>query len=230
MSDQYTNRLSEYLDDELDPASRVEMDAHLAACGECRATLAELKGVVARAQRLDERGAAPAADLWPRIADRIGLATDDLARRRAARRFSFSVPQLVAASFILAVVSGGAAWLARSWTGGAKPPVAAGPSLGGAGVGAAVVSWVPKADSSADHAVADLRLALAEGRQAGRIDSATVATLEHSLAVIDSAITEARVALAQDPNSPYLNHHLAATMRRKFEFLRQAGTIASARS
>lgn len=230
MNDHYTNRLSEYLDGDLDPATRAELDAHLAGCGDCRATLAELRGVVARARRLDDRDAAPASDLWPGIADRIGLATDDLARRRAVRRFSFSVPQLIAASFILAVVSGGAAWMARSWTGGPKVPVAAGPNEAGSGAVASIVNWVPKADSSADHAVADLRVALAEGRQAGRIDSATIATLEHSLAVIDSAITEARLALEQDPNSPYLHHHLAATMRRKFEFLRQAGAIASARS
>jgi len=227
MSDRYTDRLSDYLDGELDAAARGEMDAHLVSCGECRATLAELKGVVTRAQRLDHRGG-PAIDLWRGIADRIGLATDDLARRRAARRFSFSVPQLVAASFLLAVASGSVAWLARSWTGSRATP---GATTGGPGGGVvSAVSWVPKADSSADHAVADLRRALAEGRRDGRIDSITVATLEHSLAVIDSAIDEARAALAQDPSSPYLHHHLAATMRRKFDFLRQAGTIASARS
>ncbi len=226
MNDRFTDRLSEYLDGDLDAAARREVDAHLAGCADCRATLADLERVTVRAQRLPDAG--PAADLWPGIADRIGLATDDLARRRAARRFSFSVPQLVAASFVLAVLSGGAAWMARSWTGKAAAPSAAttGPNAGTV----SVVSWVPKADSSADQAVADLRLALAEGRKAGRIDSTTIATLEHSLAVIDSAIAEARQALEQDPNSPYLHHHLAATMRRKFEFLRQAGTIASARS
>ncbi len=225
MSDQYTDRLSEYLDGDLDAAARSEVQAHLAGCAECRATLAELERVVVRAQRPLDSG--PAGDLWPGIADRIGLATDDLARRRRVRRFSFSVPQLIAASFVLAALSGGAAWMARSWTGKAvTPPVATGPDAGAA----LVVSWVPKADSSADQAVADLRLALAEGRKAGRIDSTTIATLEHSLAVIDSAIAEARGALEQDPNSAYLHHHLAATMRRKFEFLRQAGAIASARS
>ena len=227
MNDAYTNRLSEYLDGDLDAATRSAVQAHLASCAECRATLAELERVVVRAQRPSDTG--PAGDLWPGIADRIGLATDDLARRRTARgrRFSFSVPQLIAASFVLAALSGGAAWMARSWTGKAvTPPVATGPNAGAA----LVVSWVPKADSSADQAVADLRLALAEGRKAGRIDSTTIATLEHSLAVIDSAIAEARGALEQDPNSAYLHHHLAATMRRKFEFLRQAGAIASARS
>ncbi len=225
MSDQYTDRLSEYLDGDLDAAARSEVQAHLAGCAECRATLAELERVVVRAQRPLDSG--PAGDLWPGIADRIGLATDDLARRRRVRRFSFSVPQLIAASFVLAALSGGAAWMARSWTGkAATPPLATGPNAGAA----LVVSWVPKADSSADQAVADLRLALAEGRKAGRIDSTTIATLEHSLAVIDSAIAEARRALEQDPNSAYLHHHLAATMRRKFEFLRQADAIASARS
>jgi hypothetical protein len=54
--------------------------------------------------------------------------------------------------------------------------------------------------------------------------------LEHSLAVIDSAISEARRALAADPASAYLNHHLARQMRRKLDLLRRATTIVAAQS
>jgi len=49
--------------------------------------------------------------------------------------------------------------------------------------------------------------------------------LEHSLATIDTAIAQAGRALAQDPGNAYLNHHLAETMRRKIELLRQASGI-----
>ena len=35
--DQWTNRLSDYLDDELPPQERAGLEAHLASCAECAA-------------------------------------------------------------------------------------------------------------------------------------------------------------------------------------------------
>lgn len=222
MNDQWTDRLSEYLDGELDDVERVALEAHLATCADCTAVLADLRRVVGRAQALDDRP--PARDLWPGIAERIGISTDDLARRRARRRVSFTVPQLIAASLALVAVSAGLARVALR-------PVT---NHETATTNPAPVSVVPvgiwRANSSADHAVSDLRLALAEGQRTGRLSPTTVRRIEHSLAVIDSAIAEGTRALAVDPNSPYLNQHLADTMRRKMEFLREANRIASPRT
>ncbi|MGE5759474.1 MAG: anti-sigma factor family protein [Gemmatimonadota bacterium] len=223
MSDQWTDRLSGYLDGDLEAAERTALETHLADCDECRTTLAELRRVVDRAQALDERP--PARDLWPGIAGRIGLSTDDLATRRARRRISFTVPQLIAACLALIAVSAGVARLASNTPG--TPRSAAIPLSGLPAVQPAV--WI-KADSGADQEVGELRLALAEGQRTGQLNPATVRKLEHSLAVIDSAIAEAKRALAVDPQSPYLNHHLADTMRRKLEFLREANRIATART
>jgi len=47
MSDVWTDRLSEYLDDELPPGERAALEGHLAQCAECSATLADLRRVVA---------------------------------------------------------------------------------------------------------------------------------------------------------------------------------------
>lgn len=220
MIDQWTDRLSEYLDGELGDATRAELEAHLATCAQCGATLAELRRVVTRAGALEDRP--PAADLWPDIAARIGLETDQLSRKRRARhrRFSFTVPQLVAASLALIAVPAGLVWLAlrgapQSAAGSSPAPVAQ------------TVKWMPKVEGSADAAVAELRTVLAESRRSGRLDAATIDKLEHSLAVIDSAIAEAKRALEADPGSVYLNHHLAETYRRKLSFLRQATRIAA---
>src|SRR5437870_11514440 len=118
MRDQWTDRLSEYLDDELGAAERTALDAHLASCAECRAILDELRRVVARAAALDDRP--PAADLWPDVAARIGLAPGGDAHavvslpgggRRARGRVSFTVAQLAAAAIALVVVAGAAATL-----------------------------------------------------------------------------------------------------------------------
>ncbi len=224
MSDQWTDRLSEYLDGELDDVERVALEAHLATCAECTSVLADLRRVVGRAQALDDRP--PAHDLWPGIAERIGIPTDDLAARRARRRVSFTIPQLIAASVTLVALSAGAARLVL------RPTPRPGPVATSSGVDLTFkpVAWTRKPDSSADHAVQDLRLALAEGQRTGRLSPMTAHRIEHSLAVIDSAIAEGKRALAVDPQSPYLNQHLADTMRRKMEFLREANRIASPRT
>src|SRR5207247_10090298 len=106
MSDNWTARLSEYLDETLAPAERQGLAAHLTNCAECRATLDELRQVVARARALEDRS--PRADLWPAVATRIGVVSIESRRRR----FSFTVPQLLAAGIALAVISAGGAWLA----------------------------------------------------------------------------------------------------------------------
>jgi anti-sigma factor RsiW len=222
MNDQWTDRLSEYLDGELEDAERMALEAHLATCADCTAVLADLRRVVARAQALDDRP--PARDLWSGIAERIGVSTDDLARRRARRRVSFTVPQLIAASVALIAMSAGVARLVLRPTTNREP----------AAMNPGSVSVVPvairKADVTADHDVQDLRLALADGQRTGRLSPMTVHRIEHSLAVIDSALAEGKRALAVDPKSAYLNQHLADTMRRKMEFLREANRIASPRT
>ncbi len=221
--DTWTDRLSEYLDDTLAGSERAALDAHLAGCVACRATLDELRRVVARARGLEDRP--PAADLWPGIAERIGVSAEvvSLAARRRARRISFSVPQLVAVSIALALVGGAAVRLAVPHGSRGSLPQTARPVL------AAPASWAGPAITASDSAVLELRAALDIGRRTGQIDSATVRVLEQSLAAIDSAVTQARRALDTDPNSMYLHQHLAETLRRKSQFLRRATTLVSAR-
>ena len=68
--DRWMDRLSEYLDGELAPEERRELEAHLARCATCKRTLEDLRAVVARAAALEDRP--PAADLWPAVARGIG--------------------------------------------------------------------------------------------------------------------------------------------------------------
>jgi len=225
--DVWTDRLSEYLDGTLAGGERAALDAHLAGCAACAATLEELRQVVARARGLEDRP--PAADLWPGIAERIGVSAEvvSLAARRA-RRVAFSIPQLIAAGLALIVLGSGGAWLAlqqRARGEGRSVDLRPGPA------GAiTLVSWADSAIVSSNADVLVLRAALDEGRRSGRIDSTTVRVLEQSLATIDSAVTQARRALEADPNSVYLHQHIAQTLRRKSEFVRRASTLVSART
>ena len=123
MTDQWTDRLSEYLDGELPAETRASLDAHLSGCADCAATLAELRRVVARAHALDDR---PVVDHWPAIAALIGSEVTPLAPRR--RRVSFSLPQLAAAAIALILLSSGlASWLVRRSPVGQGTPVATQP-------------------------------------------------------------------------------------------------------
>jgi hypothetical protein len=211
MTDQWTERLSEYLDGDLPAAERAALEAHITACGECTDTLASLRRVVARARALEDRP--PATDLWPAVAAAIG------ARRRlgrTARRFTFSLPQLAAAGIALMAASGATAWLLHP--GSSRPAAAAAP--------AAQPQVRTVAARTYDAAVADLERLLAEGR--GKLDTATVRVLEENLATIDRAIAQAERAVAADSANLYLNSHLAATMRRKLDLLRQAAALVAA--
>ncbi len=226
MKDQWTDRLSEYLDGELPAVERHTLEEHLAGCEACRATLDQLRAVVSRAGSLEDR--LPAGDLWPGIAQRIGAAGQE-ARAPAARRWgrlrlTLTVPQLAAAAVALMAVSAGSVWFVSSRQ-AATPPLASRPAAGSTLMGVAPVSM---AEGPYESAVRDLERVLEEGR--GRLDTTTVRVLEQNLRLIDAAIAQSRRALAADPASAYLNAHLAETMKQKLELLRQAARLAAART
>lgn len=221
MSDRWMDRLSEYLDGELSEGERVALEAHLQECRACSGVLHDLRRVTARARTLDDLP--PARDLWPEIAQRIGAGrgrgevVELSARRRPPRRWSFSVLQLAAAAIALMTLSGGTVWLLR----GSGPATVATPATT-----PPVVTVAASRRSSGEiyaQAIADLERVLASGR--GQLDTSTVRVIEQNLAAIDRAIAQAQNALNADPANLYLNTHLAETMRRKLELLRQAAAL-----
>jgi hypothetical protein len=226
MNDRWTDRLSEYLDGELPENERLALEAHLSGCPQCSTVLEELRRVVKQARGLPPLE--PDADLWPTIARRIGATPpagseviDLPARRTARRQWTFSLPQLAAAGIALMTLSGGAVWLLNQPT---KPgALAAVDSVPSRGTPVVTVGLKPSASQSYAAAVADLERVLAEGR--GKLDPTTVRVIEQNLAAIDRAIAEAQRALDADSANLYLNTHLAETMRRKLDLLRQAAAL-----
>ncbi|HEX2457142.1 MAG TPA: zf-HC2 domain-containing protein [Vicinamibacterales bacterium] len=222
--DAFTDRLSDYLDDEdLGDAERREIASHLETCAECRATLLELRAVKQQAAALTDT--APDADLWAGVQQRLDLppAPPVLPFRKLTpqRRFSFTLPQLVAASLALMVLSGGAVWIVRH--GGSQTelyPLAAAP----------VVEITPAnfSDPHYDEAIADLEKALESGRD--KLDPETVRVLQDNLDAIDRAIDQCRRALAADPANAYLNSHLADARNRKLALLRRVSALVDAQS
>jgi tetratricopeptide (TPR) repeat protein len=233
MHEEWTDKLSDYLDDELSPREREAVESHLRRCGECAAILEDLTRVVERARRLDRRP--PRADLWPAIAARIDT------RAAAPRRVSFTLPQLAAAAVLLIAVSAGVAWqfADRSATASRStaatterdPSASSGSSPASSRDDALVernrfgadIATVTFADAQYDAAVSDLEKALQNGR--GRLDKTTISIVEHNLQIIDQAIEQARQALETDPANDYLSGHLVEARRRKLDLLRRAAAL-----
>jgi hypothetical protein len=226
----WTERLSDYLDGDLDDAERVKLEAHLETCADCTATLADLRAVVATARRLEARP--PERDLWPGIEARLGSRRVVPISSRGrdgwfGRRFHLSFPQLAAAAFALALLSAGAMWVVLRRPGTIAPTPSARyvpEPIGQSGSGTLASFDLGRYDV----AVAELEKVLRENRD--RLDTTTVRIVEQNLAIIDKATEEARQALAKDPANPYLSGHLAAQMKRKIRVLQRAAGIVTAAS
>lgn len=220
---EWRDKLSDYLDGELADQEQRAVAAHLAGCADCSRALDELRAVVERARTLAPTE--PSADLWKAVADRIASQDASPAGTFGTRRrFSFTWPELIAASLLLVLVSGWAALrMNRPAPGSAdlqvrqtvsNPDVQVSPEI------------VPASfdDTEYDAAVADLQRALQSGR--GQLDPATVKIVEQNLAIIDQAVDDARRALAQDPANADLSGYLQETKRRKLDLLRHAAALA----
>jgi anti-sigma factor RsiW len=246
--EEWTDKLSDYLDGELTDEEQRAVDAHVRGCAECADVLNDLKRVIAQAQGVAARPRPPAADLWAGIAARVERErpSADGGRvaafvPRAPRRVTLTLPQLAAAAALVAAVSGGIVWtyVERS-TGTSRADGAT--NAGGTAIATTLepepsgersaaspdaterVVPVGMADAQFDAAVSDLEKALKQGR--GRLDAATISIVEHNLQIIDQAIDQAREALSADPANTYLSGHLVEARRRKLDLLRRAAALS----
>ena len=227
--DTCTDRLSDYIDGELEPREHAEIERHLTECAPCRTVLNELRAVAARAGSLGDRG--PEQDLWPGLSARIEAEPRRVVRfaPRTSRRFSFTLPQLAAAGIALMVLSGGLVWVAQSGNPRADFPQVSARDTStpdpNTGPDRADVAPVGLADAQFAGAVEDLERTLEAGRS--RLDPETVRILEQNLATIDAAIEQSRLALQKDPANTFLNNHLAAAQQRKLALLRRATALTA---
>jgi anti-sigma factor RsiW len=219
-----SDRLSAYLDGDLDAPARAAVEAHLRECGGCAAELDALRRLVAYARGVAAHDTPPARDLWTGIRARIERLPQAPAAP-AARRVSLAVWQLAAAAVLLIAVSAGTAWVLR---GGAPAPGAPPPETIEAEIeptpAPGEVRPVNFADAQYDAAIADLERALAERRN--DLNPRTVEILERNLQAIDAAIAQARQALEDDPGNTWLNRHLVESRNRKLQLLRRAAAIS----
>jgi hypothetical protein len=163
----------------------------------------------------------PARDLWSGIQSRL-----EQAPVKKASGITFTLPQLAMAATLLIAVASGLTWMvARPNVPESNEPVIQAYGVPEEETGGRI-QQANFADAHFNAAVSDLEQILRDERD--RLDPRTVLIIERNLQAIDAAITEARMALNDDPANPYLNSHLADARRRKLDLLRHATTLASA--
>lgn len=223
--EKWTDQLSDYLADELDPAARHRLEEHLAGCIRCRDVLDGLRHVVAVAGEAAELQ--PRRDLWPQIRAGLGGAPgiapdqDIIELPTTFRRpieIALSGARLGVAAAALVLVTAGTTW----W-------VASGSSLGGEGgpAAAGAVTTVAGEPGIPQDLAAQLGM-LEDVLESARttLDPETVATLERNLQTIETAITDSRQALQTDPGNAFLLEHLERMYRRKLVYLQDAVRVA----
>lgn len=237
----FSDRLMDFLDGDLDGATRDAMAAHARGCLACGALLADLRRVSARAAELPVL--APSRDLWQGIAARLETPVVPLAGRRPWWRSPALLSTAVAATFVVAAVLGYATThraAPRSAAAGPAAPVTAqrapvpGPAdtaLGGPAQARLAANRAARAtpaavEQSYDTEIAALHAVLNARRS--HLDTATVAVIEKNLTVIDDAIAQCKTALARDPASRFLLQSLTQSLDTKVQILRVAAALPSA--
>lgn len=182
---------------------------HLQSCAECHVTFDRVQRLLHSAHALP-REIAPPPHVWGALQGRVrGTPV------RAGRR-SWNVGWLAAAAVVFFV---GAALLLPASMGrnrgkGAQPPVAAQSSP--------VVLAVAQ---NYEPTLADLRRTLEQQRSS--LSPQTLRVIERAVATCDSAIAEARAALAADPANQALLQILSAQFQLKVDLLQRATQLTS---
>jgi anti-sigma factor RsiW len=206
-------QLSDYVDGRLAPASRLELETHLALCSRCARDRDRLEALLDQSRALPAEVAAP-VEIWTDVHQRIAPVRSSGTHRAWL---------LAAAAVLLVAVSSAvtALLVRRPQTMAVRheqPPVPL------AAVRLPVAARAVDADYQA--VIRELDESLAQRR--AQLAPETIAKVEASLRVVDDAIGEARRALAADPANRDLVDLLAASYERKLELLRRASELLPA--
>jgi anti-sigma factor RsiW len=243
----FDERLADYLEGDLAPAERRQVEAHLVSCSGCAALVRDLEEIRVGASALTDL--MPSRDLWNDLANRIEAPVVPLTTRSTANvtvRRTFDRVKLGAIAAALVAVTAGVTYLltvAENRSATMAPDVAVvapltSPDSNNSTVVrpqppvAAIQSPVAPRASSAQP-VRNVPAAVTYSREIDRLrtifqqsraqlDPRTAAIIEANLKVIDDAIAQSRAALAQDPASRFLTDQLNSALDKKLELLRTA--------
>ena len=227
--------LSDLLDGYLSRDDAELVSEHLSVCATCAETYRSLQGLVSSASALP-KSVPPPGDVWSELRKSLEqrkevvlptsrrVANGESRSMHAPRPSGRMVAVLAAAAVILIVLSSGITALVlrngtREMAGrGATPTPVQAPSI-------VLPAGFRQSENEFNRTIEELQQAV--DTQRGQLSPETIRTVDRSLAVVDSAIAEARAALLADPNNQMLVDLLSASYQRKLDLLRRTSELGS---
>lgn len=210
------HHLNEFVDGTLAPDEQASVAEHVASCLPCAANVRRITALVERARALPKDVSPPVA-AWDEVRAAVHSAHPSSHTRlaHATRGMPRWVLGAAAAAALVVITIGGAMLINRE----ADAPSVEDVARTVAAPPARLAEFAP-VEARYVLATSELQETLAERRDA--LDATTIATIERSLTTIDSAIAEARAALARDPGNMTISHLLASSYEQKVALLRRA--------
>ena len=196
-------KISDYIDNELNPSERPLLEKHLESCAECQKLHEDFKKIKAGAQGLLEFS--PSGQTWFKIASGIkekqseGLSPS----RKRQKLFVFSPNSLgwiVSAALLLVIVVGAVFFIPRLMT---PPPDSQ----------QFVVSKLEEAEHHYQKAIDALWEAVSAQKE--NFDPQLYAVFQKNLNIIDESIAACREAVLSRPNSLDSRNYLLAAYKEK---------------
>jgi len=232
------DELNDFVDGKVSEARQKSVAEHIAMCQVCSAEHGNIVGLMSATRDLP-KSVLPEPDLWPELRRELDSRKEAVLRpsiaepggpdRRPSRQRSIwrSGPFLAAAAVVLMAVSSGitaAVFRATGWVRVTQSDsISRAPSHQGRAP--ALLAGFYETEAEYTKTIAELKAAV--DMQRSSLSPETIRTVDHSLAVVDSAIKEARSALLADPNNQVLVDLLSATYQRKLDLLRRTSELGS---
>jgi anti-sigma-K factor RskA len=212
--DEWTRRLSDYVDGEMSRRHARALEQHLRDCAACAAIVRDMRRLVADAPALN-LDSEPFDDLWPGIERRL----KPHVRTARPAWLTFPVggllPRLAASAVVIAFLAVAFLWLRLPPAERQRGPLAS--------------RNTPSVERSRAEEEYDATAAALEREARARLalDPRVVEVLEDNLATLDAAISNYRDALTEEPGDRHLETRLATARQRKLDVLRQAVTLSA---
>jgi hypothetical protein len=231
--------LSDLLDGSLNSQEALVVSDHLSVCDSCAATYESLAGLVASASVLP-KSVVPPDDLWNDLRKSLedrkevvlpmsgSVASGKTGSMHGQRPSGRMVTLLAAAAVVLIALSSGiTALVLRNGTRHVAVQPAERIPVRAASMGPATLlpTGFQQTENEFNRTIEELKQAV--DTQRGQLSPETIRTVDRSLAVVDSAIAEARAALLADPNNQMLVDLLSASYQRKLDLLRRTSELGS---
>ena len=229
--------LSDHLDGYLSREEAAAVSEHLSVCISCAATYDSIAGLVSSASGLPQ-SVLPPDDLWidlrRSLDDRKEIVLpvangpgDDRVGSTASRRMSRRMVAILAAAavFLIALSSGITALVLRAGVGNDSTRRESNRAPAQLAARSGIPPAFRQTENEFNRTIEELQLAV--DTQRGQLSPETIRTVDRSLAVVDSAIAEARAALLADPNNQMLVDLLSASYQRKLDLLRRTSELGS---